>query len=90
MEAIKIQIDEQHLATVVERAVTLALDKTKKNVLTKKEAAKYLGISHVTLWKLEKAMVIRPISLGEREVYTRGDLDKFLDAARAKADAAAA
>lgn len=87
MEAIKIQIDEKHLATVVERAIIRALDKTKANVFTKKQAAKYLGMSHVTLWKLEKAKAIRPISLGEREVYTRGDLDKFLDAARAKAEA---
>lgn len=88
METLTIKLDEVRLAAVVAQAVKDALADSQAHVFTKKQAAKYLGISHVTLWKWECSGVIKPIRLGDRELYTKAELDKFLDAARLKAEAA--
>ena len=89
METITLKLDEDRLAAVVSQAVKSAIADTQANVFTKKQAAKYLGISAVTLWKWETQRIIKPIRLGERELYTKAELDKFLDAARVKSEQAA-
>lgn len=88
MEAITLKFDESRLFQVVDAAVREALANQQSNVLNKRAAAKYLGISAVTLWKLEGQNVLKPLRMGDREVYTRRELDAFLDAARVKSQAA--
>lgn len=60
-----------------------------KSIFTNKEAAEFLRISEVTLWRERSAGNITYRRLGGRVVYTEADLVEFLErnkqAARVKA-----
>lgn len=78
MQPITIQIDEDQLTEVVRRAVRVELEEKSSSVFTKKAAAKFLGMSAVSLWKLERRGLIKPLIIGGKERYTRKSLEDFI------------
>jgi len=44
------------------------------------EAATYLGISAVSLWRLEKRGLLKPLKVLRHNMYSRVELDRFLKA----------
>ena len=85
MEAITIKIDEAGLKEVVRAAVREEMAQTSSTILNKRQASKFLGMSTVSLWKLERKGILKPIKIGVREVYTRKSLEDFLQGATAAA-----
>lgn len=53
--------------------------KKTKDILTRKQAARELGISLVTLWKLDKSGELPASRIGVKVIYTREQLEKFLE-----------
>jgi hypothetical protein len=83
LKSFTLQIDEAHLTKVVENAVLRALSNASAARYNKKEAAKYLKISSVKLWTLEREGRIKPIHEdGGRSWYTRQELDRYAEGRR--------
>jgi predicted site-specific integrase-resolvase len=61
---------------------------TKKNY-TDKEAADYLRISQVTLWRLRKAGKISFRRAASKIIYTQADLENYLQSTKREAFACA-
>jgi uncharacterized protein YehS (DUF1456 family) len=72
-----VRVDENHLAEIVKRAVREALDSSQAQYFNKKEAAKYLKISAVTLWSYQTKGLITPVHVGDREMFSKSELDRF-------------
>lgn len=72
-----LQVDEAHLAKVVRDAVHEALLTTTSNTFNKKEAARYLKISPVTLWNYQRQGLIKAVMVGQREMFVKSELDRF-------------
>jgi excisionase family DNA binding protein len=72
-----LQIDEAQLASVVRAAVREELQAATSNTFNKKEAARYLKISPVTLWKHQRDGWIKAVMVGNRELFTKSELDRF-------------
>ncbi len=73
-----VKIDEAHLAEIVRSAVKEALSSTQAQYFNKKEAAKYLNISTVTLWTYQQRGLINPVDVGDREMFLKSELDRFV------------
>jgi excisionase family DNA binding protein len=52
---------------------------TEKRLLSAKEAAVYLGLSHRTLWAWAQQGIITVVRLGRRVLFDREDLDKMIE-----------
>jgi hypothetical protein len=75
---ILIHFDETRLHQVVLDAVRVALLSERASYLNKKEAAAFLKVSPVTLWKWQKNKKLLPVVTDAgREMYLRSDLDRF-------------
>jgi len=48
------------------------------DLLTNRQAAKYLNCSTVSLWKIRKAGQVQPILVGHKMLFRRSELDRFL------------
>lgn len=48
-------------------------------VMTREEAADYLGVSVPTLWRMVRAGEVPHVMVGKRARYRREDLDAYLD-----------
>lgn len=46
--------------------------------LTRSEAAGYLNVSEVTLWKIRKEGKIKSVFVGKRPFFNKRDLDNYL------------
>jgi hypothetical protein len=57
----------------------------RRQIFTDKEASAYLRISQITLWRLRKAGKICFHRAASKLIYTRGDLDSYLDSTKQKA-----
>ena len=55
---------------------------TESNLLTRKEAAEYLGLAEQTLaaWASARRYSLRYVKLGRSVRYRRTDLDRFIEA----------
>lgn len=51
-----------------------------KRLLSAREAAVYLGLSHRTLWVWAQQGLITVVRLGRRVLFDRVDLDKMIEA----------
>lgn len=58
---------------------------TEKRLLSAKEAATYLGISHRTVWAWAKAGWLPVTRLGRRVLFDRVQLDEVIEAQREQA-----
>jgi len=57
---------------------------TEKALMTREEAAKYLGLTVATLaaWATETPARIAMIKMGSRVMYKKTDLDAFIESSR--------
>jgi len=57
------------------------LDKFQSNLLSRKEAATYLGVTEKTLaqWKCTKRYDLPVVKIGRLVKYKKSDLDKFIE-----------
>ena len=46
---------------------------------TRKRTCELLGVSHVTLWKLEKKGELMPIRIGSKVLYRDADIQAYLN-----------
>lgn len=87
IEIHKIDILKQYINDAVREAVTslIPIAEVKKDnpLLTKKEAAKYLGVSLVTLSKYVKEGQVKAVTIsGSRQRFWKEDLDKSIKSMR--------
>ena len=61
-----------------------------KQIFTDREAAEYMRISQVTLWRLRKTGKISFRRAGCKIIYTQLDLENYLDSTKREAFACAA
>lgn len=70
----------------------MLIDKNKRNdqrqIFTDREAAAYLRIGQTTLWRLRKGGKISYRRASAKLVYTRADLDNYLEGTKRDAFAA--
>jgi len=55
-------------------------------LLTVKETCGYLRISAPTLYRMIERRELIPVKIGKRTLFDRGDLDKYIDAAKGTPD----
>ena len=55
-------------------------------LLTVKETCNYLRISPPTLYRMLDRKELIPVKIGKRTLFDRGDLDKYIDAAKGPLD----
>lgn len=80
-----IDILKEYINSAVKEAVTsiipVQVEKSDNPLLTKKEAAKYLGVSIVTMSKYVKNGQIKAVTIsGSRQRFWKEDLDKSIKA----------
>jgi predicted site-specific integrase-resolvase len=71
--------EEQKTLTIPE------LSKEKRTLFTDKEAAEYLRISQVTLWRERKAGKITFRRIASKIVYLKRDIDEYLERGKRQA-----
>jgi excisionase family DNA binding protein len=62
---------------ILEILNSLTVSKT-SDLLSRKEASKYLKISTVTLWELTKEKVLPVVRIKSKVLYLKSDLDTFI------------
>lgn len=77
IKQIILKVDEEELKRVVKEAVREELAAIAVSTFNKKEAAKYLKISPVTLWTYQRNGWIKSVQVGNREMFTKAELDRF-------------
>ncbi len=87
IEIFSIEVLRQYINDAVKEAVSsmvpMSVEKTDNPLLTKKEAAKYLGVSIVTMPKYVKEGQVKAVTIsGSRQRFWQEDLDKSLKAMR--------
>ncbi len=87
IEIHNIDVLRQYIKEAVKEAVIsmipLPVEKADNPLLTKKEAAKYLGISIVTMSKYVKEGQVKAVTIsGSRQRFWKDDLDKSVKAMR--------
>ena len=87
IEIFSIEVLRQYINDAVKEAVSsmvpMSVEKTDNPLLTKKEAAKYLGVSIVTMSKYVKEGQVKAVTIpGSRQRFWQEDLDKSLKAMR--------
>lgn len=87
IEIHNIDVLRQYIKEAVKEAVSsmipLPVEKADNPLLTKKEAAKYLGISIVTMSKYVKEGQVKAVTIsGSRQRFWKDDLDKSVKAMR--------
>ena len=87
IEIFSIEVLRQYINDAEKEAVSsmvpMSVEKTDNPLLTKKEAAKYLGVSIVTMSKYVKEGQVKAVTIsGSRQRFWQEDLDKSLKAMR--------
>lgn len=60
------------------------LDKVNGRLMDVKEAAVYLGLGQMMIRQMAASGELRPIRIGKLVKFTAGELDRFIDALKAK------
>lgn len=77
IKQIVLKFDEEQLTRIVKEAVREELQAATSSTYNKKEAAKYLKVSPVTLWTYQRNGWIKAVMVGNRELFTKAELDRF-------------
>ena len=73
-------ITSQQLEEIVEKTVERLTnqDKEREEYLTAQEVSEKYGISATTLWRMQKAQILKPYRIGNRRRYALADIERVM------------
>jgi hypothetical protein len=78
-------MSEKQISNDRQRLIDKNQEIERRQNFTDKEASDYLRISQVTLWRLRRDGMISFHRAASKIIYTRGDLDQYLESTKRSA-----